>query len=202
MIQPFLAARHGFLLNGADSPESPEETPEIEDGFLDTEDGLLETEGGLLETEDDESLFETENDEESLADEGEGFLEEEGDGLLTSDDAPAREEWAEGYDDCVDEKADFLDNVDDFGGGLGQCWCWVAALWTEGVDPVRLVFDVPSDCTESLLIDFEESCFCGICGAGTPSEVEGADGPLWKFEEGWVLGNMADWDPRRNCGMG
>jgi hypothetical protein len=92
MIQPFLAARHGFLLNGADSPESPEETPEIEDGFLDTEDGLLETEGGLLETEDDESLFETENDEESLADEGEGFLEEEGDGLLTSDDAPAREE--------------------------------------------------------------------------------------------------------------
>jgi hypothetical protein len=37
--------------------------------------------------------------------------------------------------------------------------------------------------------------FCGCCTAGGPWEVSAAedeDGPLLKFEEGWVFGNMAD----------
>jgi hypothetical protein len=162
-----LAARHGFLLNGAESPESHEETPEIEDGFLDTEDG------SSLEEEDDRGLFE----DESLFEEGESFLEEEGDGLLTTDNIPVEEEEREEDEDCIDENAGFLDSTGvagleerlaDLGGGLEELERPDDVLWTEGIDPVRLFFDVPSSWTESLLVDIEESCCCGFCAVGRP----------------------------------
>jgi hypothetical protein len=162
-----LAARHGFLLNGAESPESHEETPEIEDGFLDTEDG------SSLEEEDDRGLFE----DESLFEEGESFLEEEGDGLLTTDNIPVEEEEREEDEDCIDENAGFLDSTGvagleerlaDLGGGLEELERPDDVLWTEGIDPVRPFFDVPSSWTESLLVDIEESCFCGVCAVGRP----------------------------------
>jgi hypothetical protein len=128
ILQPFLAARHGFLLNGEDSPESPEETPdigvllEIEDSLFAAEDGssleeedddrglfegesLVEEANGLLKIE-DEGLLETDDDE-VLAEEGESFFEEEGDSLSTTDDVPVDEE----VEDCIDENAGFLDNV-------------------------------------------------------------------------------------------
>jgi hypothetical protein len=185
-------------LNGAESPESHEETPEIEDGFLDTEDGssleeeddrglfedesLFEEGDGLLETEngslfeEEEDLLETEDDE-SLAEEGESFLEEEGDGLLTTDNIPVEEDEREEDEDCIDENAGFLDSTGvagleerlaDLGGGLEELERPDDVLWTEGIDPVRLFFDVPSSWTESLLVDIEESCCCGFCAVGRP----------------------------------
>jgi hypothetical protein len=191
ILQPFLAARHGFLLNGADSPESPEVTPEIEDGFLDTEDGssleeeddrglfedesLVEEGDNLLET-GDESLFEEEEDLLETDDE-ESFLKEEGDGLLARDDVLIEEEEREEAEDCIDESAGFLDSTGvagleerlaDLGGGLEELERPDDVLWTEGIDPVRLFFDVPSSWTESLLVDIEESCCCGFCAVGRP----------------------------------
>jgi hypothetical protein len=144
ILQPFFAARHGFLLNDDGSSEEAAEEDverasekgygllETEDeGLLDTEDGLLETEEGLTEVEDelvetgDDSLLETEDDglpeakdDESLAEEVES-VPGEGDGLSTSDDAPVEEEEREEDKDCTDEKAGFLDNVGTAGLELG-----------------------------------------------------------------------------------
>jgi hypothetical protein len=102
-LQPFLAARHGFLLNADGSSEDELErndglfgreegsVSETEVGLLRTDDGLLETEDeslvetgvGLLETDYDSSfrtedgcLFETED----------GWLETEDEGLLGTED--------------------------------------------------------------------------------------------------------------------
>jgi hypothetical protein len=119
ILQPFLAARHGFLLNDDDSPEeTSDEVVEKEDGFLGTADaslletedkGLLETEDkGLLETEDDESVFETE-DESFLETEDEGLLETEDDLLETDDDGNSAEE-GEGF---LEEEGDGLLTIDD-----------------------------------------------------------------------------------------
>jgi hypothetical protein len=122
ILQPFLAARHGFLLNEDGSPdktseEAPKEDVDREDELDGTEDDLLVTKG-LLETADDESVFETEDgclveEEDGLLETEDGsFLEEEeGDGLLTRDDVLIEEEEREEDEDCTDENAGFLDNV-------------------------------------------------------------------------------------------
>jgi hypothetical protein len=132
-FQPFLAARHGALLNeDGSSVEALERKDglfgreegslsETKVGFLRTDDGLLEiedeslveTEVGLFETEDDSS-FGTE-DGCLFGTAGEGLLEtkDEGlfegvDGLFTRDDGPSVEAEEE---HCMVESAGFLDRV-------------------------------------------------------------------------------------------
>jgi hypothetical protein len=136
ITQPFLAARHGFLLN---EDGSFEEAFERRDGLEGRDEGSLsETEVGLFETEDDSSfgtgdgcLFEAEGGR--LETEDEGLLETEDeslfegvDGFFTSDDAPTEEVEEE---HCIVENAGFLDKVGvagleegvlTFEAGLGQ----------------------------------------------------------------------------------
>jgi hypothetical protein len=96
ILQPFLAARHGFLLN---DDGSSEEMLERKDGLLGREEGsLVEAADGLLGTEDESSfgtevgcLFETEDGllktgDGLLETEGEGWFETEGESLVETED--------------------------------------------------------------------------------------------------------------------